>query len=63
MLRAICEVAIAPEHEDGLMGDALNMLLTVTNTINSVTDSYGDAQEYVDAQKTGLVSICSNLFS
>ncbi len=28
LLRAVCEVAAHPRHEDGLIGDAINMLLT-----------------------------------
>jgi DM4/DM12 family len=28
LLRAMCEVAAHPRHEDGLLGDAINMLLT-----------------------------------
>ena len=55
LLRTICEVAVAPEHEDGVLGDALNMVLTVTNTMNSLSHQKSEKDIYVEAQAYGQV--------
>ena len=57
LLRTICEVAVAPEHEDGILGDALNMVLTVTNTVNSLGHQRSEKDVYVEAQVYGQVQI------
>ena len=56
VLRGICEVALAPEHDEGLMGDTLSMLLTVSNTINTLTHVRGTEDVYVEAQANGQVN-------
>ena len=48
LLRAVCEVGSAPEHEDGILGDFVGVLL---NTKHS------DDKAYTDAQLEGQVSI------
>ena len=55
LLRSICEVAVAPEHEDGVMGDIVNTLLTVSNTMNSITHVKGTEDVYGEAQAIGQV--------
>jgi len=55
LLRAVCEVGAAPEHEDGLMGDAVTTLLTATNTYTSITNPSQHANQYAEAQLTGQV--------
>ena len=42
-----------PEHEDGVVGDALTMLLTATNTIHDLTTDNDNV--YAIAQKIGQV--------
>ncbi|XP_023323111.1 uncharacterized protein LOC111697361 [Eurytemora carolleeae] len=56
LLRAVCEVGAAPEHEDGLMGDAVTTLLTATNTYTSITNPSQHANQYAEAQLTGQMS-------
>ena len=34
-LRAICEVAATPDHEDGLFGEILNVILNASASIGS----------------------------
>jgi hypothetical protein len=46
---------VAPEHEDGVMGDIVNTLLTVSNTMNSITHVKGTEDVYVEAQAIGQV--------
>ena len=36
LLRSMCEVGAAPQHDDGLFGDALNLILTASNTYTQV---------------------------
>ena len=53
LLRAVCEVGSTPAHQDGLMGDAVTMLLTASSTINAVEEG---TKEYAEAQARGQVS-------
>jgi len=50
LLRAICEVSLAPKHNDGLVGDAVNMLLSTGTTLASITKEDETIREYVEAQ-------------
>ena len=45
--RALCEVAAAPDHEDGILGDAINYLLRVEK------DGFVEHPKYAHAQEIG----------
>merc|ERR550517_355062 len=47
--RAICEVAATPAHQDGILGDAMNLLLKV----DTEPEAFNQTPEYADAQQVG----------
>ena len=53
LLRAMCEVSSTPLHNEGVLGDALNFLLTGTY---SAPDKSDVAKEYFEAQAEGQLS-------
>ena len=52
LLRAMCEASAAPLHDEGLLGDAVNFLLTANY---AAQQSDHDLKEYVAAQAQGQV--------
>ena len=52
LLRVICEASHTPSHNDGLIGDAINMLLLPRQVLNNIPE-YGES-EYINAQRIGL---------
>ena len=63
MLRAMCEASAAPLHSDGLLGDALNLLLSAGHAlVGGEEEDVGSYQEYSEAQTEGMVSVCLVLF-
>ena len=56
MLRAMCEASAAPLHSDGLLGDALNLLLSAGHALVGGSDEdIGSYREYSEAQTEGMV--------
>ena len=58
MLRAMCEASAAPLHSDGLLGDALNLLLSAGHALVPGAESeedIGSYREYSEAQTEGMV--------
>ena len=53
LLRAMCEASATPLHDEGLLGDAVNFLLTA-NYATKETDE--KLKEYVAAQAQGQVN-------
>ncbi|XP_023326486.1 uncharacterized protein LOC111699929 [Eurytemora carolleeae] len=47
--RAICEVAATPDHDDGILGDAMNLLLKVDK------EAYAEHPQYAHAQQKGEI--------
>jgi len=57
MLRAMCEASAAPLHSDGLLGDALNLLLSAGHAlVGGSEEDIGSYREYSEAQTEGMVS-------
>ena len=58
MLRAMCEASAAPLHSDGLLGDALNLLLSAGHALvgGESEEDIGSYREYSEAQTEGMVS-------
>jgi len=58
MLRAMCEASAAPFHSDGLLGDALNLLLSASQALvgEETEEEVGSYRDYTDAQAEGMVS-------
>ena len=52
LLRAMCEASATPLHDEGILGDAVNFLLTA-NYANEETDD--KFKEYLEAQAKGQV--------
>ena len=52
LLRAMCEASSTPLHDEGILGDAVNFLLT-TNFAEKETGQH--LEKYLDAQSTGQV--------
>ena len=58
MLRAMCEASAAPLHSDGLLGDALNLLLSAGHAlVGGSEEDIGSYREYSEAQTEGMVSV------
>jgi hypothetical protein len=56
LLRAMCEASAAPGHGDGLLGDALNLLLAAGQAVvGGVEADTGEYREYTAAQAKGAV--------
>jgi len=53
LLRAMCEASAAPLHDEGLLGDAVNFLLTANY---AAQQSDHDLKKYVAAQAQGQLS-------
>ena len=57
MLRAMCEASATPLHSDGLLGDALNLLLSAGHAlVGGSEEEIGSYREYSEAQTEGMVS-------
>ena len=52
LLRAMCEASSTPLHDDGLLGDAVNFLLTVNYAVEESDDRF---KNYLEAQAKGQV--------
>ena len=52
LLRAMCEASSTPLHDDGLLGDAVNFLLTVNYAVEESDDRF---KNYLAAQAKGQV--------
>ena len=59
MLRAMCEASAAPLHSDGLLGDALNLLLSAGHALvgGESEEEIGSYREYSEAQTAGMVRV------
>ena len=59
MLRTLCELSATPRHQDGFLGDVVNLLVTPAKIVdNLATDNV-----YVRAQKAGRIQRdCSTYF-
>merc|ERR1740128_507108 len=49
--RAICEVAAIPHHDDGILGDAMNLMLKVDDTEIEENPEFADAQQVGQAKQ------------
>ena len=52
LLRAMCEASATPLHDEGLLGDAVNFLLTANYATEETDEKF---KEYVAAQAQGQV--------
>ena len=53
LLRAMCEVSSTPLHDEGLLGDAVNFLLSATH--NYIAEESDMFKDYLGAQAKGQV--------
>ena len=57
LLRAICEVNATPDHDDGLLGDAVNLLLSASHALrHGEEEADEDYKEYLAAEARGHLS-------
>ena len=61
MLRAMCEAAANPHHSDGLLGDAINLVLSAGHALVGGEEELGEYREYTQAQTEGQVRISTKL--
>ena len=52
LLRAMCEAGATPLHDEGILGDAVNFLLTANYASEETDDKF---RKYLEAQATGQV--------
>ena len=52
LLRAMCEASSTPLHDEGILGDAVNFLLTANYASEETDDKF---MKYLDAQSRGQV--------
>ena len=52
LLRAMCEASSTPLHDEGILGDAVNFLLTANYASEETDDKF---KKYLDAQSRGQV--------
>ena len=57
MLRAMCEAAANPHHSDGLLGDAINLVLSAGHALVGGEEELGEYREYTQAQTEGQVRL------
>ena len=52
LLRAMCEAGATPLHDEGILGDVVNFLLTANYATEETDDKF---KEYLEAQAKGQV--------
>ena len=55
LLRTMCEFGSSPHHDNGIVGDVLDVLLSAANLVEGELDS--DYKEYVEAEMDGKVRV------
>ena len=57
------QASAAPFHSDGLLGDALNLLLSASQALvgEETEEEVGSYRDYTDAQAEGMVRRISNI--
>ena len=60
---ACLQASAAPFHSDGLLGDALNLLLSASHALvgEETEEEVGSYRDYTDAQAEGMVRRISNI--
>ena len=53
LLRAMCETSSMPLHDEGILGDAVNFLLTANYASEETDENF---KEYLEAQTNGQVN-------
>jgi hypothetical protein len=53
LLRAMCEASSTPLHDEGILGDAVNFLLTASYAAEETDEKF---KEYLEAQAEGKVN-------
>ena len=61
MLRAMCEAAATPHHSDGLLGDAINLVLSAGHALVGGEEELGEYRDYTQAQTDGQVRTSAKL--
>ena len=57
LLRAICEANATPDHNDGLLGDAVNLLLSASHALkHGGEEADEEYKEYLAAEARGHLS-------
>jgi hypothetical protein len=57
LLRAICEANATPDHDDGLLGDAVNLLLSASHALRHGEEEADEHyREYLAAEARGRLS-------
>ena len=52
ILKSICEAARTPNHQDGLLGDFINLMLVPHHTMDLISSNHNES-DYLEAQRAG----------